>query len=208
MSRTLIKICGMKELSNVLDVADLNPKYMGFILYPGSPRYITPVQATELIAAIPASIQKVGVLVNEPLEKAVRTATSKLFDLLQLHGDESPEYCRQLSEYIPVIKAFRISECLPEVKEYESYCEFFIFDTRGDGFGGNGTRFDHDLLRNYSAGKEYLIAGGIGPEDAMICKTEKYPGMAGFDLNSRFETVPGRKDLFLLKKFISTIQND
>lgn len=208
MSRMLIKICGMKEFSNVSDVAGLNPAYMGFILFQGSPRYVSPYQVAGLTEAIPGSIKKVGVFVNEPLEEAVKIARSRVFDLLQLHGDENPEYCRRLSEYIPVIKAFRIADSMPDVEAYEASCEFFIFDTRGEGFGGNGTRFNHHLLPDYASGKKYLLAGGISPLDAEIFKTKRYPGMAGFDLNSRFETAPGRKDINLLKSFINTIRND
>lgn len=208
MKKMLVKICGMKEPSNVSEVARLNPSFMGFILFKGSSRYVTLEHAAQLISSISKSIMKVGVMVNEPLENALIIAGSKLFDLLQLHGDESPEYCRTLSEFLPVIKAFSVGDRLPDVKAYEAFCEFFILDTRGDGFGGNGTKFDHSLLYNYTSLKEYLIAGGISPEDAMTYKTKKYPGMAGFDLNSRFEIAPGIKDINLLRNFIRRIRND
>lgn len=205
MKRMLIKICGMKDSVNVSEVAGLNPSFIGFILFHSSPRYVTLEEVSELTSSLPETIRKVGVIVNEPLEKAIQMADSKLFDLLQLHGDESPEYCRKLSDYLPLIKAFRIGDRLPDVRAYEAFCEFFILDTHGEGFGGNGTRFDHNLLHNYSSKKEYLLAGGISPGDAMLLRARIFPGMAGVDLNSRFEITPGRKDVNLLKNFINNI---
>jgi phosphoribosylanthranilate isomerase len=208
MSELQIKVCGLKEPDNILEVARLRPHYMGFILYRNSERYIGPEDAVEYVKVIPGSIRKVGVIVNEPLENAIKIARCGAFDLLQLHGNESIGYCRDLSCEIKIIKAFPVSGCLPEMLvNYQPFCSMFLFDTEGKKFGGNGEKFDHNILDNYSLDTGYLLSGGISPEDFPYIRTLKKYGMSGVDLNSRFETQPGIKSIDLLKRFIENIRN-
>jgi phosphoribosylanthranilate isomerase len=202
-----VKICGMRYPDNVADVASLNPDYLGFILFEGSPRYIKLIEAKHLAQALPSSIRKVAVIVDEPLESAKKIASGGTFDFIQLHGDESPDYCRELSQYTELIKAFRISGKLPEnLEAYEPYCKLFLFDTAGSAIGGTGLKFDHRILKSYSLEKGYFVGGGISPDDSDYFKTTKNNRIEGVDLNSRFEFSPGLKNVELLKHFITNIR--
>ena len=207
MRKISIKVCGLKDPSNVAQVACLEPDYMGFILSARSPRYVSLEDAINLVRHIPGSISTVGVLVNEPIENALEIAGSGAFNFLQLHGDESVEYCEKLNHHIDVIKVFSISGSLPEViKNYQPFCRMFLFDTAGVLYGGNGNKFDHRALADYSLDKDFILSGGISPEDPSYIKSIGIPSMTGVDLNSRFEMKPGIKDIDLLKKFIDNIR--
>jgi len=205
----LIKICGLKDLENIKNVSSLEPDFMGFVLFKGSPRWINLKDVERLAAFVPSSIMKVGVLVDEPLDNAIEIARSGIFDLLQLHGNETVNYCMTISEFTGVIKAFHISNELPfDLGNYEPYCKMFLFDTGGNKFGGLGKKFDHSLLSGYSSANDYLLSGGISPADAEYIRSCHYIGMAGADLNSRFESEPGIKDIELLEHFIKKVRNN
>lgn len=209
MNRIKIKVCGLKDPVNVAGVARLEPDYMGFILYKESPRYVSLEESICLVRGIPASVMTVGVLVNEPLVNALEIAGSGAFDLLQLHGDESPDYCEKLHHHIDLIKTFRVSGSLPaNAVDYQPFCTMFLFDTAADKYGGTGKRFDHNILANYPLDTEFMLSGGISPSDTAYIKSIRTRKMSGVDLNSRFEQEPGLKDIALLKTFIEKIRND
>ena len=209
MKKIKIKICGLNDKFNATEVADLQPDYMGFILYSGSPRHVSLGTAEVIIRNLPCSIQKVGVVVNEPFEKALKIAQSGIFDLLQLHGNENPDYCRKLSRDIRLIKAFSLSDVLPsDLSDYNDSCEMFLFDTAGVKYGGNGRSFDHKILADYSLEKEYILSGGISSEHSTYIKTLNSERLAAVDLNSRFEVMPGIKDIKLLKFFMEKIREN
>jgi phosphoribosylanthranilate isomerase len=204
-----IKVCGMTDPLNVEEVSRLNPDYIGFILYKNSPRYVDIETAARLAAIIPETIIKTGVLVDETLENAIRIARSGIFDLLQLHGNEIVEYCARLSEEISIMKAFRIDGHLPsDMCNYIPFCKMFLFDSAGEKFGGSGKKFNHSLLGEYACENEFMLGGGISADDHEYLKTVKNEKLAGIDLNSRFETRPGIKNINLLKEFIDKIRKD
>jgi phosphoribosylanthranilate isomerase len=204
-----IKICGMKDPGNIAGVTRLEPDYLGFILYKRSPRYVSIKKAETLVKNIPPAIKKTAVFVNEPLERAISIARSGIFDILQLHGNESAEYCMRISEHARIIKAFRISEVLPEnMEEYQPFCSMFLFDTAGRGFGGTGMKFDHTILSGYNLNTEYILSGGISVDDSFHLRSFCPDKMSGVDLNSRFEISPGIKNITLLKKFIENLRAD
>jgi phosphoribosylanthranilate isomerase len=208
MKTLMIKVCGLTNHENIEDIASLHPDYMGFILFPGSPRYVSLETTGKLVKNIPPSIQKVGVLVNEPIENATRIAQRGFFDLLQLHGNENIDYCRKLSEYIGLIKVFSVSDILPSgMSDYQEFCKLFLFDTTGEKFGGNGKSFDHTILLNYSLDINFILGGGISPNDSAYLKSIKSDKLVAIDLNSRFEVEPGIKDINLIKRFIEKIRN-
>ena len=207
MREILIKVCGMKDPANIAEVVLLKPQYMGFILYERSPRFVNLLTAEKLVKNIPSSIKKTAVLVNEQVENAVQIAQSGIFDIIQLHGNESADFCKILSEYIPIIKAFSIRDALPEnLQDYQNSCSMFLFDTAGKKFGGTGKKFNHSILNNYSLKTDYMLSGGISADDSGYIKSIDADKMAGVDLNSRFETEPGIKDISLLKYFIEKIR--
>ncbi|HEX2919768.1 MAG TPA: phosphoribosylanthranilate isomerase [Bacteroidales bacterium] len=204
-----IKICGLKDPGNIGEIIHLQPDYLGFILYRNSPRYVETKSISGTLEKIPSSIKKVGVLVNEPLSKAIELAERGIFDLLQLHGNEDPQYCIELSKHARLIKAFRVSLSLPpDLEDYMNACDMFLFDTAGPNFGGSGQKFDHSILQDYGSEKKFLLSGGISPSDAHSFQNCIYPKMAGLDINSRFEIRPGFKDINLLKSFIGNIRRN
>lgn len=191
-----LKVCGITQNENAIEVAKLNPSMMGFILYPKSKRYVTIEKARSIIEMLPKHIKKVAVVVNEPLEKAIQLAERSLFDLIQLHGYESPEYCQKVSMHIPVIKAFGIEKQLPEnLEDYANYCTFFLFDTKTESFGGAGRKFDHAILNGYKLDVPFLLSGGIDLEDIDKILDYSNKHLAGIDVNSRFEDEPGVKNI-------------
>jgi len=209
MSGIKIKVCGMKYADNIADVILLKPDFVGFILYKASPRFVSLKDAATLVKAIAPSIGKVGVIVNESYEEAKKIAQSGIFDFLQLHGNESADYCRTLSDRIQIIKAFSISQMLPDdLSDYEPFCKMFLFDAAGDSYGGTGKMFNHSLLENYSLNTDYIIGGGISSSDSAYVKSIYSGRMAGIDLNSRFEIRPGFKDIQMLTTFIENIRNN
>lgn len=204
MSRLLIKVCGMKQPDNIARVVALGPDLMGFIFYEKSPRY-----ASDLVPAVvrdlPSAIQKVGVFVNATRETILAKAAAYGLDYVQLHGDESPAFAARLkSEGLRVIKVFRIAQSLPpDMADFAESAELFLFDTETKAYGGSGQKFDWELLRQNEIPRPYLLSGGIGPDDVERVAQLGLPGMIGIDLNSRFETAPGMKNIELLAQLIS-----
>ena len=203
-----IKICGMKFSENITEIATLLPDYLGFIFYEKSPRYLE-----NNIPFLDKSIQKVGVFVNPTFEEVKEKVTQYKLDLVQLHGEESEDFCILIENIgIKVIKAFSVDNLFnfSILETYKNSCSYFLFDTKGRKYGGNGTVFDWSILKNYSLDKPYFLSGGIGLEhtDAFeeFSKKEYAKNCISLDLNSRFEIEPGLKNLITLKEFIQQIK--
>ncbi|MDR2882280.1 MAG: phosphoribosylanthranilate isomerase [Alistipes sp.] len=210
----LIKVCGMRDAAGIAAVAGLDPgpDMMGFIFYGRSPRNAcsTPPEALDVL---PAAIRRVGVFVAAPPVDVLATARRYRLDLVQLHGEESPEMCARLrAEGLGVMKAFGIATAadIARTAAYEGTCDLYVFDTRipdpasGAPHGGTGRKFDHRLLEAYRGNTPYLLSGGIGPEDSGAAPADVR--CAGFDINSRFETAPGIKKTETIKLFIEKIK--
>ena len=198
----------MRDPVNIQELIIYQPDYMGFIFYPRSKRYVEN-PGPELFRLIPAGISKVGVYVNETAGKIKQMVADLNLDLVQLHGDETPQDCKDLMDSgIPVMKAFSISDSIDNevLKDYEDLCEYFLFDTSGPGFGGTGEQFDWRALGDYRLLKPFFLSGGIGPENVSAISDLDLPAMAGVDINSRFETEPGLKDVSKVSVFIQSIR--
>ncbi|MBF9237970.1 phosphoribosylanthranilate isomerase [Hymenobacter sp. BT683] len=196
-SRLLVKVCGMRDAAALAEVAALKPDFLGFIFAPASPRFVGDVLAPAQVQALPASIWKVGVFVNETTETMLATAARFGLGAVQLHGQETPAQCEELNEAgLLVMKAFSVGKSVDfdALMPYVPHCDFFLFDTKGAAPGGNGAVFDWDLLKHYHLPVPYFLAGGLGVEHAAELVTLQLPGLVGVDLNSRFETAPGVKD--------------
>lgn len=205
-----IKVCGMREPENLRQVAALQPDYMGFIFYEGSKRYCEGYITPDLLAELPKSIHKVGVFVNEATEVVLAMVKKFSLDLVQLHGRETPGQCRELHESgIRIIKAFSVDDrfSFENTLLYERYCEYFLFDTRGNNYGGNGTVFDWEILKGYLSSIPYFLSGGLNLENLQSREFEKLrPKPFAIDVNSGFEAEPGLKDVEKLKELIRLIK--
>lgn len=203
-----IKICGMKYPENSKEIATLQPDYLGFIFYDKSPRLLE-----NEIPSLEKSIAKVGVFVNATVKEIKEKVGQHQLDIIQLHGEESPDFCRSVQQLkLKVIKSFNIDNQFnfKTLELYINYCDYFLFDTKGNHYGGNGTAFDWKLLKQYHIDKPYFLSGGIRPESLVdlqiFLQTESARHCVALDLNSRFETQPGQKNPETLKTFLKTIK--
>lgn len=203
-----IKICGNTQNYNIEGVAGLEPDYMGFIFFKPSPRDVSPTIQLLNLLHLPNSITKVGVFVNEDMEKVAQICTKYSFSTIQLHGDETPEYCEALRKKFKVIKAFRINNSLPNaINRYKDCCDYFLFDTASNIYGGTGELFNHKVILGNPIDKPFFLSGGLSADDADYLKAIQHPNFYGIDINSRFETSPGIKNLTTLNQFINRIRS-
>ena len=204
----IIKVCGMKHANNILALDTLQlADWMGFIFYPKSPRYVD-----SLPSYMPRHSKRVGVFVNEQPEGIIQRRQEFGLDIVQLHGNESPDYCLALHRMlgpVPLIKAIPISSKtdLLRAEAYTGVADYLLFETKSQNYGGSGCQFDWDILQDYSGPTPFLITGGIGPDDINQVKNFNHTHCIGFDLNSRFETAPAIKDILALATFINSLKN-
>ncbi|NNE33268.1 MAG: phosphoribosylanthranilate isomerase [Winogradskyella sp.] len=203
-----LKVCGMKH--NTIDVAKLQPDYLGFIFYAKSPR-----NYEAKVIELPESIKKVGVFVNAPIQTVLDHINRYGLDVIQLHGNETAEYTRDLlrvlidsSTKIPqFIKVFSIKDDFDftQLKPFKDLVDYYLFDTKGKLPGGNGYTFNWDVLKHYPSTKPYFLSGGIGPDEIDKIKAFKQSEASKYcyaiDVNSKFETEPGLKNISALEKF-------
>lgn len=204
-----VKVCGMTNPVNIKLVSEAKPDFMGFIFYPGSPRYVGEDHVTGLFHNVPDSIKKTGVFVNEDNRRIRDLSVSRGLEMIQLHGEESPVSCLQLrSSGLIIIKAFNVGDefDFETLVKYVPVCDYFLFDTKTTIPGGSGKKFIWSKLEEYSLDKPFFLSGGVGPEDSDSVKTLENSGLYAVDINSRFETSPGIKDPVLVKKFIEKIK--
>jgi phosphoribosylanthranilate isomerase len=206
----LIKICGMRDSANIQEVAALKPDLMGFIFYPKSKRYVGEGFNPELVRNLMPEIQTAGVFVNVERESMLCIAKKYRFDFVQLHGNESPGYCKEAQEEgFKVLKAFGVDNAFDwdALQPYQRFCDYFLFDTSTEGYGGSGQKFDWEMLSQYKLKHPFFLSGGIAPGDALPIKNLNNPYLAGIDINSKFEIEPGMKDIGLLKGFLKNIRS-
>ena len=206
----LLKVCGMRQMANISELCLLKPNYIGFIFYPKSPRYVGEILTPETPRMIPLDIKKTGVFVNESLKNILNQAKKYSLDAIQLHGNETPELCGQLkSEGFEILKAINPETIAhpKKLKEYEAVCDFFLFDTPSVSHGGTGQKFNWELLNQYSGNLPFFLSGGIGPGDAGEIMRIGNNQLAGVDINSRFETAPGLKNIDAIKLFIDELNS-
>lgn len=198
-----LKVCGLTRSEDFYALQALGVDYGGIIFYPPSPRYAVGKLNPHKIQAL-TSLQKVGVFVNASLDEVQKRIEEFKLDAVQLHGQESPTFCKTISAQLPLLKAFHLhtEKDLQKVAAYEPYCDYFLFDTPGKTHGGTGKRFNWHILKNYAASTPFFLSGGIGPEAMEDLKRIHLPKGVGIDLNSKFEIKPGIKNNNLIKKFI------
>ncbi|MCF6296475.1 MAG: phosphoribosylanthranilate isomerase [Flavobacteriaceae bacterium] len=196
----------MKYKTNIQKVAKLHPEYLGFIFYNKSKRNFE-----GNIAELPKNIKKVGVFVDADVEEVLSKIEKHNLDAIQLHGDESPEFCK-IFKNVEVIKVFPVGETFDfkMLDPYENVCNYFLFDTKGKEKGGNGVVFDWKLLEKYPSKKPYFLSGGIGLNEIdkvlSFLRRQKSKYCYAIDVNSKFELKAGLKDLEKLTNFIKQLK--
>jgi len=200
-----IKVCGMREAANIKALIKLDIAFIGFIFHEKSARNVSKKPTVN----IPKNIQKVGVFVNKSKKFIQEKAREFDLDIIQLHGQESPEFCQEIKALgLEVIKAFNIKTDFDftALKNYEKHCDYFVFDAYGKQAGGNGIVFNWDLLKNYQGETPFLLSGGLKPTLIAEIKEFKHKKCIGLDINSGFEIAAAQKDIPAIATFIQNIK--
>jgi len=206
--RTRVKMCGTTRLEDALVAVDGGVDALGFIFYSKSPRYIAPDKAARIIDRLPPFVDRVGVFVNATIDEVAAAAAAGL-SALQLHGNESVEYCRELRQKLPscwLIKAFRVGDkSRPDhFSPYNTCVDAFLLDTYVQGAsGGTGRIFDWSIIEQLQLQRPILLAGGLSPENVLAAITAVHP--YAVDINSGVELQPGVKDHTRLKNLLRLI---
>lgn len=205
-----VKVCGMRDGENIRRLSALKIDYMGLIFYPASPRHVT--ERPKFLPDAADGIKLTGVFVDAPIEVIMEKVAEYPLSAVQLHGSETPGFCRQVMERTgaEVIKALHISAPgdIEKGKEYAGYCNFLLLDTACSGYGGSGRRFDWGALESCNLETPFFLSGGIDLSCAARIAAMNCPGMAGVDINSRFEISPGIKDIELIKSFMDKLKGE
>lgn len=208
VQRVRVKMCGTTRREDALAAMRYGVDALGFIFYSKSPRYIAPENVVAIVKSLPPFIDRVGVFVNAPYTEVIRAATCGL-TYLQLHGDESAEYCRTIREMLPfcgIVKAFRVSEKsrAEEFEQYRECVDAFLLDTYSkDEHGGTGRVFDWSVIDSLQLHSPVILAGGLTPENiaSAIAAVRPY----AVDINSGVELQPGIKDHGRLKSLMEVV---
>ncbi len=212
MSQPLIKVCGNKYSDNLIEVCTVKVDYLGFIFHSESPRGVSVKECRELVREVPDTIKTVGVFVSAQLDMIRKIHEEISFSAIQLHGKEDLSFVRALRSSVDaeIIKAFSVDSGFDfsDCTSFEEWVDFFLFDTKGVRAGGNGMPFDWNLLFNYRGNIPFFIAGGISSPHGTVLKKlySELPQLRGFDINSGFETAPGRKDVSKVAAFIGEVR--
>ena len=203
-----LKICGMKYHDNILEIGSLLPDYMGFIFWEKSPRFFDGI-----IPNLPRTIKKVGVFVNATTSEILDKIEKYDLHAIQLHGQESVEFCLNLKEEIgneiEIIKVFSVADDFDfeVLAPFDSACDYFLFDTKGKLPGGNGRTFDWKVLEKYPSTKPFFLSGGIGLAEIDSIKEILKTNLPihALDLNSKFEIEPGLKNIQLCRDALQCV---
>lgn len=207
-----IKVCGMREPTNIAELVALQPDYIGFIFYAKSKRYVGEGYQSPYLTK--SKIQKVGVFVNHSQEFILEQIDLQDLSLIQLHGDESPEFCAALKEQtsVPTSKAFPMDEDFnfENLEPYQKSCDYFLFDTKSSAYGGSGKTFNWEVLKQYNNTKPLFMSGGISLDniDELLnfIQTQDL-NVHAIDINSKFEIEPGLKDIPQIQKLMSRLNS-
>lgn len=204
-----VKICGLTEKQNLLDVLSLCPDYIGLNFYLGSRRYAGDDKALPSLMHAITGICKTGVFVNEQQEIIQETMNIYNLDYVQLHGDELPATCAAINASKPIIKAFQMMPAFDfkQLQDYVGSCTYFLFDNPSADYGGSGQCFDWSVLFSKEIPLPFFLSGGIGLHHVTQLKSFEHDQLIGVDVNSKFEQSPGVKNINDLKAFIHEIRN-
>ena len=211
-----IKVCGMRDSCNIVDLAQLKPDYLGLIFYSNSKRFAENLDKG-VLSSLPDTIKLTGVFVNETIDGIIEKIVEYDLNAVQLHGSESEAYCQQLRDLLSIrvplgkpeiIKAFGISPGFDfnQLERFNDSVDYFLFDTKTTEHGGSGIVFDWKVLEGYNGKKPYFLSGGLSPENISEIRNLELKQPYGIDLNSKFELMPGVKDVNSLKSAFELIR--
>ena len=199
-----VKICGITNLDDARSAVAAGCDALGFVFYRKSPRYISPDDVSGIIRKLPCKIVKVGVFVDEKAQRIKNIAKLCRLDLVQLHGRESVNFCKKLKG-IKIIKAFRVKDrsSLKKINDYNA--DFYMLDAYSSKEkGGTGEIFDWKIIENFEFLKPVILSGGLTPDNVRDAIERFSP--YGVDVSSGVEASPGKKDPFLMKKFVENVR--
>ncbi len=195
-----IKICGITQPQQGLNIAKLGATALGFICVPQSPRYVTPEKIREITSILPNKLDAIAVVADTTIENIIEILNYASLTGVQLHGTESPDFCDQLRSLLPdrieIIKAFRIKtiESLEELDSYQNVVDTFLLDAyHPQILGGTGKTLNWQDLQQFKPAKPWMLAGGLTPDNVLEALSRLQPD--GIDLSSGVERSPGNKDL-------------
>lgn len=206
-----VKVCGMNDVHNLRSLLQIPVDFVGFVFYDKSSRYckLDRRQIKAIWKESETDAEKVGVFVDAPVEVVIQTAKDYDLDFVQLHGNESLFYCESLQEEgFKIIKAFSLDEhfCFSNTEAYKYYVDYFLFDTKGLNPGGNGSKFDWEMLKEKDLGIPYFLAGGIDKDDHARIRHINSKKLFSVDINSKFEVSPGLKNLDEIANFVYQVK--
>ena len=232
----IVKVCGMRVADNIREVSALGIDWLGLVFWPESPRCVNQLRArggfypdysplaTKIseVGGLPALAAKennpkrVGVFVDDMPQNIVTRVYNFYLDMVQLHGEESPVMIENLKRTLdPDIRPVKVIKSIAmeteadfdKCQQYEGLVDYFLFHNKCKEMGGSGKQFDWGLLQAYKGKTPFLISGGIGIEDVERIKAIQHPLFVGVDINSKFETEPGVKDVEAVKTFLEKLKN-
>lgn len=206
-----VKVCGLTNPLNVKAISESGADFIGFIFYRDSKRYVGQTPDKTLFSNVSKGIRRTGVFVDEQPSIVLELAEYAGLDVIQLHGNESVNYCKFLkANGLLIIKVFGVGKDFdPRMTDnYSEVCDYFLFDTKCEKPGGSGNKFDWGKLENYHFRKPFFLSGGIGPEDTNIKAAVLNSQFFAVDINSRFEISAGIKDSECVKNFINEIKRN
>lgn len=202
-----IKVCGITQYKQLQQLDGLNIDFAGLIFHPASPRNVAGKMDAAELKDSDFDLKRTGVFVDAEMIDVLTAIDDYGLDVVQLHGNETPEMCEDLSEEVEVIKVFSLSadddkDIDEMIAPYDAVCDYYLFDTKdADGkTGGTGKKFDWKKLAKAKIEKPFFLSGGIGLEDIDAIKKFRHPDFYGIDINSQFEKEPGVKDMALILK--------
>ena len=199
-----VKICGITSFNDAIMAANYGASALGFIFYEKSPRYINPEILKTWISNVPSSVKKVGVFVNKDVDKVNKIAEELNLGMVQLHGDESPEYCNQMIK--PVIKVFRVNKKFDSIMLNNYQVATFLFDTYNkENHGGTGESFDWQSILQLNTEIPVILSGGLNADNVLEGIEVVKP--SAVDVNSGVEAAPGKKDEEKIKNLFTILKN-
>ena len=207
-----LKVCGLTKLDHIKELIDLKVDFLGFIFYNRSPRFVLDHLSLEQISEV-GHQGKVGVFVNENVDRIIEISEKAKLNFIQLHGDETDNFISELRKKLNpetgIIKVCRIGNDIENLKSkiynFNSKIDYLLFDTDSKAFGGTGHTFDWNILNDIEIPLPYFLSGGISLENVNQIKAINHQPIA-LDINSKFEIEPGNKDLKKVKEFLSLIK--